>query len=84
MSNDAYVQVATDGSGKKVSMEQGVDANGNTVYFQRAVIVGDVNDSLAQLVAVNKLQLAATRAMLALLNSTANVAVLEEDFYNVD
>lgn len=80
MSQEAYVQLASDGSGKKVGMEQGVDAAGNVIYFQKALLIGDPADALAQLVEMNQQQLAVLRAILKVLTETSNARVQEEDF----
>ena len=80
MAQDAYVQVAVDSTGKKVAMDQGVDAAGNTVYFQKALLVGDPADALALLAEVNLQQLAVLRAILRVLTEASNARVQEEDF----
>jgi len=43
---DSYVQVATDGAGKKVDMDQVATAGGDTIYRQRATLVGETGDIL--------------------------------------
>lgn len=80
MTTDAYVQVAIDSTGKKISMDQGVDASGSTVYIQRALLVGDPADQLSQLLEMNQQQLAVLRTILKVLVESTNARVQEEDF----
>lgn len=80
MTTDAFVQVAPDSSGKRISMDQGVDAAGNTTYLQRALLVGDPADALAQLVLMNQQQLAVLRAILRTLTESSNSRITEDDF----
>lgn len=80
MTQDAYVQVATDGSGKKVGMEQAADVFGNTIYLQRALLVGDPADAIAQILETDRQILTCLRALLRVMTETSNSRVQEEDF----
>ena len=84
MTTDAYVQVAADGAGKKISMEQSIDAAGNTVYIQRALLVGDPADALSTLVAINLSQLALLRVIARTLSEMTNSSISEDDFSSVN
>lgn len=77
MAIDSYVQVATDGSGKKIDMAQVVTAAGDPVYRQRAEITGDVADAILAMNATMRLQLAVMRGILFALT---NGDVTEETF----
>jgi len=46
---DSYVQIAPDSTGKKVDMDQVVSAAGDTIYRQRATLVGETGDILQAL-----------------------------------
>lgn len=74
---DTYVQVATDGSGKKVDMGLVATSAGDTIYRQRAEIVGDVNAAIQELLDINKTQLAVLRGILFALT---NGDVTEDSF----
>lgn len=80
MTQDAFLQVAPDSTGKRVSMDQTVDATGVTTYLQRALLVGDPADALATMVELNMHQLAVLRAILKVLTETSNSRVDEDDF----
>lgn len=80
MTQDAILQVAPDSTGKKISMEQTVDAAGNTTYLQRALLVGDPADNLAITVELLQQLLAVNRAMLKVLVESSSSRVTEEDF----
>ena len=80
MSLDSYIQVAVDSTGKKVAMDQGLDAAGNTIYFQKALLIGDPADAIAQNLQIQIQQLAVLRAILAVLTQTSNSQAAEEDF----
>lgn len=79
-----YVQVAVDGAGKKVQMLVTTDGEGNTVYQQCAVLLGDTPDLLYQLVAHAKAQLAVSRAILATLSASSNAPYDEDRFTGQD
>jgi hypothetical protein len=84
--NDSYVQVAADGSGKK--METGViqtsvndaSAGPQTVHRQRAELLGVNADYLEELARLTRLQTQLLQAILATLTATSNVAITAEDF----
>lgn len=79
--SEGFIRVATDGDGKRVAMEQQKLADGTTdVYIQKALLVGDPADALAQLLESNQAQLAVLRAILAILRETSNARITEEDF----
>lgn len=85
--NDAFVQVALDGSGKKMETalvrQQSADATTGApteVHRQRAEIVGQAGDALDQLLAMNKMQVQLLQAILSNLNATSNVNPQPEDF----
>lgn len=80
MANDSYLQVAPDSTGKKVAMELATDAANNSVYLQRALLVGDPADNLALLFELGQQQLAVLRAILKVLVESGNSRVTEEDF----
>lgn len=80
MTTDAYVQVAPDSTGKKIGMDQQTDAGGNVVYLQRALLVGEPADALSQLLEINRLQLAAIRALVRIMSETTNSRADEDDF----
>lgn len=80
MANEAFVQVATDGSGKKVSMDQGVDPYGNTIYRQNANLIGDAPDLLSQILAMDRQILGCLRAILRVMADTSNARTTEEDY----
>lgn len=61
-------------------MDQAVDASGNTVLVQRALLIGDPADALAQLLELNFQQVAILRAILKVLVETTNARIQEEDF----
>ena len=84
MAVDAYIGVAVDGAGKKVAMDQTVDAQGNTVYLQKALLIGDPADALNQIMLMNQQQLAVLRAILAVLSCSTNCPTNEEDFTSQD
>ena len=83
MANDSYVQVATDGTGKKVEMQLDYDAGLNPIYLQKALLVGAPADALQNLLAMNMQQLAVLRAILSAITSISNSPVTEEDFTNI-
>lgn len=78
--SESYVQVAADGAGKKVAMDQQTDSNANTVYLQKALMVGAPADAVDQLLDLNRQQLAVLRAILRVLTDSGNSRVTEEDF----
>lgn len=80
MANTLYVQVATDGSGKKVMMDSQVMPDGNTGYMQLALLTGDPADALQQMNATLKQILFHQRAMLHLLTQITNMEVSAENF----
>jgi hypothetical protein len=80
MPYDDLVQLAADGTGKKVDMDKVSTAAGDTVYRQRAVMVGETFDLLQQLLLVNVQQLACLRAMLSILQADHPSALGELDF----
>jgi hypothetical protein len=80
MANDAFVQVAVDGAGKKIAMDQGTDAFGNTVLLQKALLVGDPADAMAQMMELQRQQLATLRAILRVLSDVSNTRTTEEDY----
>lgn len=82
MSIDAYVQVATDGSGKQIDMDQVSTAAGATLYRQRAVMVGIPAQVLDEMLELQRRQLACMRALLSTLGNAA--AATEEDFMQYD
>lgn len=84
MTTDAYVQVASDGSGKKISMDQATDAGSNVVYLQRALLVGDPADALASLVTISLQQLSLLRVIARILSETSNSRVSEDDFSQIN
>ena len=77
-----FVQVAVDSTGKKVAMFQATDAAGNVVYYQAAVIVGDVPDLLNQINSKLADLLAASRALLMIQQNITNLRTDEDDFRN--
>lgn len=80
MAQDAYVQVAADGVGKKVGMEQATDAFGNVIYLQKALLVGDPADVLNQILLCDRQILACLRALLRVMADTSNSRTQEEDY----
>lgn len=80
MAQDAFVQVAVDGAGKKIAMDQTVDGAGNTVLLQKALLTGDPADQISQLLELSRQQLACLRSILRVLTDTSNSRTLEEDF----
>lgn len=80
MTTDAYVQVALDSTGKKVAMDQGTDAAGNTVYFQKALLIAQPADDLNDIRETNKQILLTLQAIFSLLSATTNVRVEVDDF----
>ena len=80
MAQDAFLQVALDGAGKRVDMDQVSTAANATVYRQRAVLVGETGDVLQQLLDVNLHQLACLRAILAIKRTDHVGAPGEDDF----
>jgi len=74
---ETYVQVAPDSTGKKVEMEQGTQADGSTVYRQKAVLVGDPADAILAMRDELKIQTAVLRGILFALT---NGDVTEEMF----
>ena len=79
MPQDSYIQVAPDGSGKQVDMDQVATAAGAQIYRQRADLVGLSAETLLDLLAVHRAQLKVLRAILASLNSVSS-SFREEDF----
>ena len=65
--SDTFVQVAQDGTGKKVDMELVQTSSGTPIYSQRARLVGDSQDFLQQLYLANLQHTAILRAILATL-----------------
>jgi hypothetical protein len=80
MAFDSYVQVAPDSSGKKVSMDQAIDAAGNTTYLQRALLIGAPADALDQILETQRQTLAVLRALLAITSAESNSRITAEDF----
>lgn len=74
---DSYVQVAADGVGKKVDMTQTATPAGDTIYRQRAELVGDNAVAIQELLDINKSQLAVLRGILFALT---NGDVTEDNF----
>jgi hypothetical protein len=66
---DSYVQVAPDGSGKKIDMALTASAAGDTIYRQRAEIVGVNAEVLGELLELSRKQLACLRGILYRLNN---------------
>ena len=82
--SDAYIQVAPDGGGKLVDMDQVSTLAGATIYRQRAVLVGESGNALEELLTISRAQLAVSRAILANLLSSIPDGVTEDDFTNLD
>lgn len=80
MGNEVYVQLATDGSGKKVGMDLTTDVYGNAVYLQKALLVGEPAENLAQILDTERQILTVLRALLRVMTDTSNSRVTEEDF----
>lgn len=80
MPYDALVQLAVDGAGKSVDMEQVSTAAGATLYRQRAVLVGESGDILQQIFNIQVQQLAILRAILAIHRSNNTGSLGEEDY----
>lgn len=80
MSEEGFVQVAVDSTGKKVRMAKRLDLQGNVVYVQMAVLDEPTDELLSQTLAVQRQQLAVFRAILQVLKETSNSQVTEEDF----
>jgi len=80
VANDSFIQVAVDGAGKKVAADLQVDAYGNTVYLQKALLTGDPADAVAQLLDTNRQILACLRALLRIQSDTTNSRTTEEDY----
>lgn len=74
---DGYVQVAPDSTGKQIDMGQVATSAGDTLYRQRAEIVGDVGAAILELLDTNKTQLAVLRGILFALT---NGEVTEDNF----
>jgi len=83
MAQDSYVQVAPDSSGKRIAMDQAVNADGSIVQLQKALLVGTPADALDQILQTDIQILAVLRAILATLAATSNSPVTEEDFTNI-
>ena len=83
---DSYVQLAADGSGKKMEttlLDSGVvDTAGAEidVHRQRAELVGKSQETLDKLVELGQAQLSCLQAMLAVLNTVSNIGIEAEDF----
>lgn len=75
-----YVQVAVDGAGKKVGMQQSVDSAGNQIYLQKALLIGDPADVLSQLLDTERQILACLRALVRIQADITNSRTTEEDF----
>jgi len=67
MPYDAQVQLAPDGQGKKVDMDQVATQAGDTVYRQRATLVGETGNILQDLLREARTQTRILRAILATL-----------------
>lgn len=80
---DAYVQVATDGSGKRIDMELVSTLADGTIYRQRAAIVGDAADALLSIPILMAQQLAVLRQLAAMLDAETNSRISEDDFTNL-
>jgi len=80
MANQSFVQVAPDGAGKQVMMDKQVLPDLTTGYMQQALLTGDPADAMQQMLAVQKQQLAVSRAILYVLTQTTNFEVYSEDF----
>lgn len=76
---DAYVQVATDGAGKQVDMSTVRTLAGDTIYRQRAELVGD--PAAAILALGDKLDLH-TALLRAILFALTNGDLTEDSFTN--
>lgn len=79
MATDAYVQVAVDGAGKQVDMSTVRTVAGDTIYRQRAELVGEPAAALLALGDKLDLQTALLRAILFTLS---NGDVTEDMFIN--
>lgn len=82
--NQSFMQVATDGSGKRVGMDLitgGALSSGSYVdlYLQQAEIVGDVQEALHLIRQTLAQMLAVNRAMLAILQETSTASITEDD-----
>jgi hypothetical protein len=53
---DSYVQIAPDSTGKKVDMDQVASAAGDTIYQQRATLVGETGNILQALLEQQHIQ----------------------------
>lgn len=76
---DAYVQVAADGAGKQVDMSSVRTLAGDTIYRQRAELIGDPAAAIMALGDKLDLQTAVLRAILFALS---NGDVTEDSFTN--
>lgn len=68
MAQDAFIQVAPDGTGKQIDMTLTTTAAGATIYRQRAEIMDPVADAILQILATQKLILANLRGILQALS----------------
>ena len=85
MSQDAFIQVAPDSTGKLVDMGLvGTTASTGVIYRERAELVGDAADALSQLLDVSKKQLAVFRCLLAHQNCKNNTPFAEDDFLHIE
>lgn len=75
--SDSYLQVAADGAGKQVDMTLLRTLAGDTIYRQRAELIGPPADALLELNAEAKIQTALLRAILFVLS---NGDVTEDQF----
>lgn len=85
--SDGFIQVAPDGTGKKLGSEltesqalDNITGIPSDVHIQKAKIVGSVEDSLAAMKDIMELQLSVLQAILQQLNATSNFSISEEDF----
>jgi hypothetical protein len=74
---DGNLQVAPDSTGKKVAMDKTLASDGSDIYVQKAEIVGDVANDIAEIKEIMKLQLAVFRGILFALT---NGEITEETF----
>ena len=82
--DDVLIVAPNNPEGVRVDMDRVSTAAGAVVLREKTEIVGISGEFIAELLVVNRKQLAVLRAILAQLNEGSGTAFKEEDFYNID
>jgi hypothetical protein len=81
---EAFVRLADDSAvtGKRMATEQVLSSIGDLQHIQKATLVDNSGEALAQLVALNFAQLRVLRAILAITQANSSSRITEDDFNN--